>query len=266
MIQKFPEFDFSNSEMKDFSGFEVMLILDANDLKLINIKSDINIPFIFIDHHTTSNEEWKNNLSLYNIIKEEYASTAEIIYELYEYYDVKLPKVITWLLISGLLVDSGVFRHGNNDTIKTASKMLNDGVELQDIFPMLRRDVDLSEKMAKIKGLQRVEIIQAGEFLIGVSHVSAYEATVASSLLNVGFDVTIVIAQKKKEFRISTRTRKDLCLKTGLHLGKILDEVAKIHEVTGGGHDGAAGITGQEDHELIMEQIIDQVKQILKKE
>ena len=45
-----------------------------------------------------------------------------------------------------------------------------------------------------------------------------------------------------------------------------MDEVAKIHEVTGGGHDGAAGITGQEDHELIMEQIIDQVKQILKKE
>ena len=127
-------------------------------------------------------------------------------------------------------------------------------------------NIDLSEKMAKIKGLQRVEIIQAGEFLIGASHVSAYEATVASSLLNVGFDVTIVLAQKKKEFRISTRARKDLCFKTGLHLGKILDKVAKIHEITGGGHDGAAGITGQEDYELLMEQIIDQVKQILKKE
>ena len=88
----------------------------------------------------------------------------------------------------------------------------------------------------------------------------------ASILLNVGFDVTIVLAQKNNEFRISTRARKDLCLKTGLHLGKILDEVAKKYEGTGGGHDGAAAITGSEKHEIVLEQIIDKVKQILKKE
>ena len=266
IIQKFPEFDFSCLKMQEFSEFEVLLILDANDPNLIILEGKFSIPFIFIDHHTDPNQEWKNNISSYNIIKEEYTSTAEIIFELYKSFNIKLPKVIAWLLLSGLLIDSGVFRHGNNDTIKRASQMLNDDMEIQEIYPLLRKDSDISEKMAKITGLQRVEIVQAGEFLIGVSHVSAYEATVASNLLNVGFDVTIVLAQKKKEFRISTRARKDLCLKTGLHLGKILDKVAKMHEITGGGHDGAAGITGQEDHEIVMEQIIDQVKQILKKE
>jgi len=266
MIQKFPDFDFSYSKMEEISESEVMIILDANDPKLTNYSGEFSIPFIFIDHHAASDENIDGNLSSYNIILENFTSTAEIIYELYDSYDEKLSKTITWLLLCGLLVDSGVFKHGNNNTIRRASKILNDDVELQEMYPLLRRDIEISEKKAKIKGMQRVEIIQAGEFLIGASHVSAYEANVASTLLNVGFDVTIVLAQKKKEFRISTRARKDLCIKTGLHLGKILDEVAKLHDGVGGGHDGAAGMTGKKDHEVVLEQIIEKVKRILKKE
>lgn len=266
MIQRFPEFDFSFIKMNNFSGFEVLLILDTNNLNLIKTTGDFDIPFIFIDHHMASNEECKNNLSSCNIIEEDYTSTAEIVYELFEYYDIKLPNVITWLLLCGLLVDSGRFRHGNNDTIKRASKLLNNVVEIQEIFTLLRKDEHISEKMGKLKGLQRVEVIQAGKYLIGTSHVSAYEASVASTLLTIGFDVSIVLAEKKKGFNISTRARKDLCFKTGLHLGKILDDVAKSYKGTGGGHNGAASMTGQEEHEIVMVQIIDEIKQILKKE
>ena len=266
MNQKFPEFDFFFTEMKNYPEFEVVLILDTNNLDLVKFKGEFTLPFIFIDHHTASNKHYKHNLNTYNIISERYASTAEIIYDLYKQYNIILPNVISWLLLCGLLVDSGTFKHGNNDTIRRASEILNNDVDIQEIFSILRKDENISEKMAKIKGLQRVEIIQAGEYLIAKSHVSAHEATVASTLLNVGFDVTIVLAQKKEEFRISTRTRKHICIKTGLHLGKILDNIAERYQGTGGGHDGAAAITGQGEYEIIMEHLINEIRQILKKE
>ena len=54
--------------------------------------------------------------------------------------------------------------------------------------------------------------------------------------------MSIVYSKGANSFRITTRAKKEICLKTGLHLGKILSE---IEEGSGGGHDGAASLNGE---------------------
>ncbi len=128
---------------------------------------------------------------------------------------------------------------------------------------MLKLEEDISEKIAKIKGMQRVKLIRENDWLIGVTHVSSYEASVANSLIKMGFDIGIALSKKKDEYHISTRAKKKVCLKKNLHLGKILEEVSEEFEGSGGGHDGAAAINGKEYSEIILERILEKVKKTL---
>ncbi|TFG26826.1 MAG: DHH family phosphoesterase [Promethearchaeota archaeon] len=99
--------------------------------------------------------------------------------------------------------------------------------------------------------------------MIGITHVSSFEAGVASILINIGCDIGMVYSEKKTEFRISMRAKKRICVETGLHLGKILEEVSEECEGSGGGHDGAASLNGKIDLKKILSKIIEKIKQIL---
>ncbi len=244
---------------------DIFLILDTNNLDQVAIP-DINnsvIPIIFIDHHLKLKKNDKRNISL-NIIDDKYSSTAEIIYELCEYYNVELTLPYKYLLIAAILTDSGFFKHGNNDTILRISKLLSNQLDYQEIQSTLKNDKTIPEKIAKIKALQRVQLIQEGNWLIGITNVGSFEASVASSLIKIGFDVGVAYSEKKSGYRISTRAKKYVCLKTGLHLGKILEELSD-DEISGGGHDGAAAIQGNEGLEELLAILIEKVKQSLSK-
>jgi nanoRNase/pAp phosphatase (c-di-AMP/oligoRNAs hydrolase) len=59
----YPNFDFTYKTVADLSNFDVMIILDTNNLDLVEFKSqfDINrsqIPFIFVDHHLNLNKRY----------------------------------------------------------------------------------------------------------------------------------------------------------------------------------------------------------------
>jgi nanoRNase/pAp phosphatase (c-di-AMP/oligoRNAs hydrolase) len=100
---------------------------------------------------------------------------------------------------------------------------------------------------------------------MGISHVGSYEADVASALIKIGFDVGIVWSKKTSEYRISTRASNKICSKTGLHLGKILEELSDDSKGSGGGHDGAASLKGKIGLENILKIIEEKILITLKK-
>jgi alanyl-tRNA synthetase len=141
--------------------------------------------------------------------------------------------------------------------------MLDDKLDFQDLLIILKTKREIPEKIAQVKALQRVQIIQEGNWLIGLTYVGSFEANVATSLLKIGFDIGIVYSEKKTTFRITTRANKKICLETGLHLGKILEEISTLCEGSGGGHDGAASINGKTGLKITIDKIIEKIKQIL---
>lgn len=261
----FPNFNFKSLNNIHVSNFDVIIIVDTNNLDQVKFIEDFkildsSIPFIFIDHHFNLNNEYNGNLKSLNIIFENYSSTAEIIIELFGKFKIKIPSPYKVLLVTAILTDSGFFRYGNNQTIHNISNLMKDDISFQEILPLLNSELDISERIAKIKGLQRVELLRIDEWLLGITRVSSFSGSVASMLISIGFDISIVCSQKKNETIISTRAKKEVCLKTGLHLGKILNEIG---EGSAGGHDGAASLNCNLDLEVILKKVIDKIKKVL---
>ena len=265
---KFPEFKFDYETEVNLANYDVCLIIDTNDLSQIHFNSSISsrleIPYILIDHHHYGKTELENdNISSLNLISDDISSSAEIILELIESQNQGLPTEYRYLMAAAILVDSGFFKYGNNSTIRKFSRLLDEKVNYQHLLNMLQNETDISEKIAKIKGLQRVELIRKGDYLIGVSKVSSFGASVASMLIKNGFDVGIVYSEEKNRKNINSRAKKSVCLNTGLHLGKILEELTQYADGSGGGHDGAASITFNAELKQVLSEFIEKIKHFL---
>ena len=259
---KFPNFNLTFQQHVELSDFDVIVIVDSNNLDNVKLFNNIDteIPFIFIDHHLNLQKNYSGNVTSLNLIFDNYSSTSEMVLEVFDFCNVKLPMPYKYLLVSAILTDSGFLKYGNTGTIKNLHNILQDQVEIQNVLPLLERDIDISEKIARIKALQRVKLIRINNWLIGLSHLSSFSASAASILIKVGFDIGIVVSEDKSDYRITTRAKKQVCLKTGLHLGKIISE---INNVNGGGHDGAATLNGKNDIEESLNQLIDKIKETL---
>ncbi len=269
--QKFPEFNPIFAESFENNSIDVFFILDTN--KLSNVDEFLKLNqiqreqrhFFFIDHHFSDEMTINSKENIQGICLDEYSSTCEIIFDLFEEFKVSFIDPIRFLLIAGIITDSGYLKFANNHTIQALAKLLNDNIEYQELRLMLKTEPDISEKIAQIKGTQRAEMIKVKKWLIGVSQVSSFEASAANILIKIGFDVAMVISERKDEYRISVRAKKRVCRKTGLHLGKLLEEISRDYNANGGGHDGAASINIAKEEGTLKDVILDKIKENLSK-
>ncbi|TXT62127.1 MAG: putative manganese-dependent inorganic pyrophosphatase [Promethearchaeota archaeon] len=244
-------------------------IVDTNKLKnisqFLNLSADQKTEnyFFFIDHHYYEEPSSSEPFTAQGLFKDEYSSTCEIIVDLFQEFKIELTKSLRYLLIAGIITDTGYFKYANNSTIHILAKLLKNDIDIQEIRLMLKIEPHISEKIAKIKGTQRNEMIKVNDWLIGLSHVSSFEAKVANALIRLGFDIAMVIAEKTDQFRISLRAKQKICRETGLHLGKLLEEIASKYNASGGGHDGAAAITIDKKVGSLREVILTQIEKVL---
>ncbi|MFW9968695.1 MAG: DHH family phosphoesterase, partial [Candidatus Odinarchaeota archaeon] len=71
------------------------------------------------------------------------------------------------------------------------------------------------------------------------------------------------VSKEGNQYSIHTRAKKTVCIKTGMNLGRILEEISEKYKSSGGGHDGAASMTIDIESEIIIPEIIEKVKQYL---
>jgi len=270
-LNLFTSFDFSYQIHAhiDIKAFDALILLDTNDISFTLSKQEqeaikeSSIPLIIIDHHYS--EQALSERTPVAIISDETASTAELIFEFFEKVKYRLNTELRYLLLSGILTDTGHFKYADNHSIKRVSKLLSDLPKdaFQEILELIKSEKDISERIALIKGLQRAELHRCKDWLIAISHVSSYEGAVASKLVKNGFDISIVYSTGKDEDRISTRANKYVIEKTSLHLGKIASEYGKELGADGGGHDGAAGLNGTFDPKNASKDLLNKIIEIL---
>ena len=261
--EKFGDFDVQDGII-DFKEIGAFIILDTNNLDQVDVpnienKSVITKPIIFIDHHSFSilNKRIQNKLS---IIEDKYNSTSEIIYELFQHYHFEIPIPYIYLIVAGMISDTGFFKHANTQVFRRLASLLENNVNYQEIVSLLDHKKNISEKIAQIKGAQRIKLYRMQDKLVGISHVSNFRAKVATNLLKLGLDISIVYSKLKKGNFITARAKKHICLETGLHLGKLLEIIS---DGRGGGHDGAASVFIEEDIEEKLEELLKLIQEIL---
>ena len=210
---------------------------------------------IVIDHHAAHPDTLL--MAKLCITDEEGSSTCEIIYKFYKETNIKLSENEAKALFLGIAFDTRHFVLANSSTLKTIAELVDLGVDAQQTLPLLSLPMDFSERIARLKACKRAKLFKINEWVIALSHVSAYQASAARALIELGADVTAVAGQEAKNIEISLRATTEFSRKTGIHLGKdIAKPIGEYMHGMGGGHSTAAGANGAGDVEPVLKRCL----------
>jgi phosphoesterase RecJ-like protein len=217
---------------------------------------------IVIDHHART-EKWSTARVYY--CDEDKSSCSEIVYELLKSAGVKIPKEVALALMAGLITDTGMFKFAKPDSMRLFADVMEEhDIHFDESARLVSTDVDISERISQLRGAQRLKYAKVGEYIVASSQGSAFEASVCKALLSLGADVAFVGSQREASFRISARATQEM-VRRGVHLGKLLSGVGSETSNGGGGHPGAAGITGVGDVEAILNMCVDNTVKLLRR-
>jgi nanoRNase/pAp phosphatase (c-di-AMP/oligoRNAs hydrolase) len=246
----------------ELDGFETIIVLDTSSPSQLDISEEQLTNPIVIDHHTNS-EFWKGAVYYCDESK---TSCAEIIFELLNIAQIEINVKMAQALLGAILADTGHFRYANRDSLITFARLMELGDQSMDnILKLLENkdNISKSQRIAHLKGAQRLKFREEYGYLIVTSLLSSYEASMCKQLLLLGADAAFVGAQREFEVRISGRISSDL-VNQGVHLGRFFQELGLEVSCEGGGHAGAAGLNGSGDTEMILNLCVDKLRSELK--
>jgi nanoRNase/pAp phosphatase (c-di-AMP/oligoRNAs hydrolase) len=244
--------------------FDAFIIVDANNVEQLGCYSSVSTtskPIMFIDHHTPHLST--TQITKYVIIDETSSSTAEVVYNLFKEAGIKPSPDTAMALLIGITYDSKHFLLANATTFKVTMDLIDAGADYTSVVESLRILMPRSERIARLKAAHRAQISNIRNWLIAVSNVSAYEASACRALIETGADIAIVGAEKKSEIRISARATQNINKKTGIHLGKLMEELGTMIEGIGGGHSTAAGFNGKDNYTKAINYLLKLIKKQL---
>ena len=224
---------------------DALIILDAATLTQLEDWGEeiagADAPKVFIDHHAPHPKTLR--LATIYLVDEEATSTCEIVYTLYQRYGVTPSTNVARALLTGIAYDSKHFTIGTAETFKAVSELLEIGGSIGEVVGLLASDMDRSERIARLKAGQRMQIHDVEGWTVVTTHVGSFQASAARALIGLGADVAVVSGGDKKTLRASLRSTERLHEGTSIHLGR--DIAAPLGGEFGGagsGHATSAGV------------------------
>ena len=230
---------------------DVIVLLDTNTIqqldKLAEKVKKSEAPVIVIDHHAPHPETEK--LAKLYVTNEKASSTCEIVYSFYRQMNVKPGQNEAKALFLGIAFDTRHFIIANSSTLKTVAQLTDAGINAQETLSLLSLPMEFSERVARLKASRRAKLVRIDKWIIALSHVSAYQASAARAIIELGAHVAVVAGQKNESLEISLRSAREF-YKTDIHLGRdIARPLGEYLHGMGGGHSTAAGVNGTGDIE-----------------
>ena len=231
----------------DVEKADAIVLLDTNTTQqlghLAERVASTQAPIIVIDHHAAHPQT--EQIAKLCITNEDASSTCEMVYNFYKQLNLKPGLNEAKALFLGITFDTRHFVLANSSTFKTISELSDIGVNPQEELSSLALPMDFSERVARIKACRRAKLMKIGNWLIALSHVSAYQASAARALVDLGAHMAAVAGQKNEKVEISLRCTRDFNQVTGIHLGRdIAKPLGEYLQGMGGGHATAAGVNG----------------------
>lgn len=219
-----------------------VIVVDCASVEQSGLTIPRGVPICVIDHHSGGSEWGEADLG----IQWPMSSTAEIVYAYAaEFHSAHMTRDSAALLLAGIITDTGRFKHGDFNSLKTAAAIVEkfDLSLSQFIEEMESGELNTSQRHSIAKALARCEAIDAGEWYLLHTRGSTCEGVVAHALLAAGAEVSLVTRRAKDETRLIARATHK-AVNQGLHLGDLLSSLRDTLGGEGGGHAGAAGWSG----------------------
>jgi nanoRNase/pAp phosphatase (c-di-AMP/oligoRNAs hydrolase) len=184
---------------------QAIILLDTNTIQQLDVLAErlarTKIPIIVVDHYAAHPET--QSICRLCITNEEASSTCEIVYGFFKEMNVKANENVAKALFLGIAFDTRHFILANSATLKTVAELIDAGVNVQQVLSMLSLPMDFSERVARLKASRRVRLFNIKNWIIALSHVSAYQASAARALIDLGADVAAVAGQKTKASKLA---------------------------------------------------------------
>ena len=250
-------------EELDIDEYDLVVVVDTSSPEQLKpFAREIPKGSLVIDHHKPSGK-WDNTNFLCDDAK---VSCCEIIMEIIESAGAEMSRDASLALLGGMLTDSGHFQYAKPDMMRSFADLLQKSeIHMDEVFNLTRSQITISERIAVMKALSRAKFDHVGDMIVSVSYGGSFEASSCRAFTLSGADVAFVGSQRDEEFRISARATQD-AVRKGIHLGNILSVISGETETDGGGHGGAAGISGIGDVEamlhMCMQKTMDEFREI----
>jgi nanoRNase/pAp phosphatase (c-di-AMP/oligoRNAs hydrolase) len=203
---------------------------------------------IIIDHHVPT-DKW---VDMQFVCDDKKVACCELVYDIAVASGIEMSRNAGMALLCGMLTDSGHFSYANSDMLRTFAELLDvTGIKMDEVMDLPRSEVGMSERVAIMKGMERSKFDRVGDMIVATSYGGSFEASVCKALLYAGADVVFVGSQRDERFRLSARADQEM-VRRGIHLGEIMKDIGNETITDGGGHGGAAGLSGTGDVEAML--------------
>ncbi|MFH1283713.1 MAG: bifunctional oligoribonuclease/PAP phosphatase NrnA [bacterium] len=238
--------------------FDLGIILECSDVNrmgnVIDIKSQVKWT-VNIDHHLIH-----SNFADVNYVDHNLSSSAEMVWNLFEYYNV-IPNFDEAIcLYTGILTDTGNFQHSNTTpkVLKIASDLMSKGIRPDLLHSQIYEQRSMESMRFLSYVLKNFKLLLNNKVAIvtipkeKLRHGARDSEEIISYLLMVAsVKVGVFIRQINKEVRISFRSKGNI-------------NVAKVAEhFGGGGHRNAAGLSLYCGLRKSKDLVLNQIKNIV---
>jgi len=238
----------SVKESCDISSYEQVVVVDTSSPEQLEMDAALPDDTIVIDHHIPTGK-WDGYAFFCDPSKN---SCCEVVKGLLDSDGVDIDRDMGLMLIGGMITDSGHFQFAKAPLLRDfADIMTRCSIEMDEAYNFTVAPVSMSERIAMLKAAERTKFDRVGNYIVATSYGGSFEASSCRAILSAGADVVFVGSQRDDEFRISARATQEV-VRRGLNLGDILKGIGKETMSDGGGHGGAAGLSGIGDVEAML--------------
>ncbi|MGW8185116.1 MAG: DHH family phosphoesterase [Candidatus Moraniibacteriota bacterium] len=240
-LKIFAHYDFKKPAEVDLQSFDSIIAMDSVERGFEKIRETLTESqvVVLVDHHP----DVKDTGDL-NILDANYSSVSEIIFDFFEFHNLKISSQMATLLLMGILGDTGNLQHSNTTpkVMHTVAKLLNRGASVAKISKMIFSNNRLSTLKLWGRALEKAKINPDNKMISTVITKKDLEECQAS------YDDTAEIASilntvPETNFSLVLSERDDGIIKGSLrsekYKGVDVSEVA--HQFGGGGHKLASG-------------------------
>ena len=241
--------------------YDLAISLDCATIKLLNgwakYFEDAKTRIV-IDHHSTN--DMYGDL---NYVELGSPACAQVLYVLFNYYNIEITPEIGTCLMTGIITDTGGFQYSavSKETFEIAAELLGSGVNISKIYKKVFATHTKGNFELRKIALQRMEFLEDGK--VAFSYITKKDEEKVNAedgdnegLVNEGrniegVEVSIFLRETDKGCKVSMRSNEyvnvsDVCILLG-----------------GGGHIRAAGASMQCNIEQAKEKILRQIKSVI---
>ncbi|MCL2785829.1 MAG: DHH family phosphoesterase [Methanomassiliicoccaceae archaeon] len=233
----------------DLSAYELVVVVDTSSPEQFKPGS-VTVPenSIIIDHHTPT-DKWTGMRFICDNSK---TACCELVYDIIRESGIGISRNVGMALLCGMLTDSGHFSFANTQMLRAFAEVMDaTGIGMDEAMDFPRSEVGMSERIAVMKSMERSKFDRVGDMIVATSYGGSFEASACKALLGAGADVVFVGSQRDDTFRLSARANQEM-VRRGIHLGEIMKDIGRETVTDGGGHGGAAGLSGIGDAEAML--------------